>query len=277
MNQIKAIVKKEWNIHKYTFMFPAYFVGGFILAFAILMLVLMIKIGVPHFHWDFLPEQNYTVVWIMQYVVAGSIAALCSLIMISLQNTLMNKDYENHFEVFHSCQPLSVLKSLSSKMLFAIGGQILLFISMTLVINLGISLIMGLILKQNFVLVGLNAFMTAILYVIAGIISLVPLSIIFSSIFKKKGNFIYLLLTLVAADVIIKIANSTWGLSMGYLRDFFLGFIVKFFAMLTLFDVSLINELSVKYLFSLDYLWKLLLGIVFVIAAYFIYKRRELS
>lgn len=277
MIQINAVLKKEWDIHKHTFLFPMYFVIGFILAFLILMLVLTIKMGAPQFRWDFLAEQNFIVLWIMQYVIAGSIALLCSLIMINLQNTLMNKDYENHFEVFHSCQPLSILKSLSSKMLFAIGGQILLFVGMTLFLNLSISLIMGLILKQNFMLVGLNAFMTAIIYLIAGIVSFVPLSILFSSIFKKKGNLFYLLITLWSADVIIKMANQIWGLKMRYLFDFFLGFVNKFFAMLTVLDTSLINKLSLQYLFSMDYLWKLLLGIAFLIASYFINKRRELS
>lgn len=277
MIQINAVLKKEWDIHKHTFLFPVYFVIGFAIAIAALFTFLIIKLGMPNMAWGFDPGANQMVLWMIQYSVVGVVALITSFIMFSLLNTLINKDHENHFEVFHSCQPLSVLKSLSTKMLFAIGGQMLLFTVLTLVVNLCISLIMGLVFKENFIVAGLNAFISAIPYLLAGIISLVPLSILFSSIFKKKGNFFYLLISLYAMDTIISIANRLWALKIRNIREFFFGFIIEFFPNMGKFNMQNMPKLAFEYLFSMHHLWQLLLGVAFIIVAYFIYKRREIS
>ncbi|MFW5628063.1 MAG: hypothetical protein ACOCG6_02365 [Candidatus Cloacimonadaceae bacterium] len=277
MTQINAILKKEWDIHKLTFMFPLFFLVGFTIVLVALFTFLIIKMGMPSMTWGFDSDLNHVVVWVIQYSVAGAIALICAIIMFSLQNTLMNKDHENRFEVFHSCQPISMLKSLSTKMLFVIGGQMLLFTALTLIANLSISLIMGSIFKTNFLYAGLNAYITAIPYLLSGIISLVPLSILFSAIFKKRGNFFYLLINLYAIDSIVRIANHLWQLEIGSLHDFFFGFLIDSFPNMSKFDMPNMPKLAFGYLFSMHHLWQLILGFVFIIAAYFIYKRREIS
>lgn len=275
MIQINAILRKEWDIHKHTFLIPAYFVVGFAIAIAALFTFLIIKMGMPNMTWGFDPDANQMVVWVMQYSVVGAIALISGFIMLYLMNILVNKDHENHFEVFHSCQPLSVLKSLSTKMLFAIGGQMLLFTALTFVVNLCISLIMGAIFKENFIAAGLNAFISAIPYLLAGIISLIPLSILIASIFRKRGGFAYVII--LAIDLIISYANRLWGLEIGSLKEFFFGFILDVFPDMSKFNMQNMPKMAFGYLFSMHHLWQLVIGAAFIIAAYFIYKRREIS
>lgn len=275
MIQINAILRKEWDIHKHTFLIPVYFVVGFAIAIAALFTFLIIKMGMPNMTWGFDPDANQMVVWVMQYSVVGAIALISGFIMLYLMNILVNKDHENHFEVFHSCQPLSVLKSLSTKMLFAIGGQMLLFTALTFVVNLCISLIMGAIFKENFIAAGLNAFISAIPYLLAGIISLIPLSILIASIFRKRGGFAYVII--LAIDLIISYANRLWGLEIGSLKEFFFGFILDVFPDMSKFNMQNMPKMAFGYLFSMHHLWQLVIGAAFIIAAYFIYKRREIS
>lgn len=277
MIQINAILKKEWDIHKHSFLLPLYFVIGFIITFASLFIYFIVRKGMP----QIMHRMNHLtldiMIWMIQYSAAGVIALLSGIMTFSLQNTLMNKDYEKHFEIFHNCQPVSILKSLSTRLSFAVGGQLILFAVLTLVLNLLLSLIFGGYLKRNVVSIGLNAYITSLPYFIAGIISLVPLSILYSAIFKKKGNFFYMLLSIYAFDTIISIVNNLWDLKIKSLRDFFLGFIAESFPVMMHFELAKMPARAFSYLFSTAYLWKLLLGLVFMIAAYFIYKNREIS
>ncbi len=124
----------------------------------------------------------------------------------------MNSDHIKKCEIFHLAQPISLIKILSAKALFAVGGIFVQYLVLATVNCVVLSVISG-ILGIPSLSLGLNAVLNNIPYVISGLILITPLVWFANSVFRKLGAM-KAGIFLAVFEVIRGLFSLSWDISL---------------------------------------------------------------
>lgn len=283
MNNLKAVLAKDFRISRKTIQLPIYITIGFYLVSILLGVLALVQHGtkLPFDELSMMPQD------LLNFAINAGIVSfpslLCIIFTIVLAQGALNDDVRNNSELFHRSQPISVWKRTFSKFAVSIGGNWVIMIIIILFNFLVANIILG--------IYGKFMFYPAVSGVLQGIIGTIrstlvvgSLTFLASSIFKDKA-FLQMLAILVGIQFLLLIINLIYGLSLplplNYLWDLIIGGTQK----LNLGELNysgdsiteIINNRWNTILFNWRFLIQILFSGIFFVAGTYIYKNKEVK
>lgn len=279
MQQFKALLIKEWNTHRKSFLTPTWVLMTIYLLSLVTFVYGSIRYGLPSIVQTMdAPENQEIALWILHYAATIFIAGISILTTLVLTEATLNHDYIKRCEIFHLSQPVSLKKILAAKAIFVSVGIFLQYLVLMLVNYLVMSVGMA-ILGFNSYSLGFNAVLYTIPYIITSMLMLIPTLWFFTCVFRKN-SFIKMILFFVIFDVVGLILKISWGVKLYSLTGFWSRVVMTPFNLITrrfaAIEVGVGNMNWDFYWTQENWIW-LGLNVVLVIASYFIYKRRNIS
>ncbi|MBC8386058.1 MAG: ABC-2 transporter permease, partial [Candidatus Cloacimonetes bacterium] len=189
MNNMKALLTKDFQINKKTLLMPFWITAGF-------YLLMIIGVLIAYFRGDFqfsfshfdggppVPAINY----IANLTIAAFPGFLCMIFSIMIMQGALNEDLRRKCELFHRSQPVSIWERTGSKFLVGTIGNWLVFL-VIVIFNF-------IVINTIFISLGQFTFNTAIIGLLQSVIVMLRYTILigsvaffFSSIFKDKAFF----------------------------------------------------------------------------------------
>lgn len=282
MQQLKAIVLKEWQTQKNSFLMPFWVLSGIYGIGLISLIYGSIRFGLPTLVTASYNDPNFAeAIWTFHYGAATAIAWLCILTTFGMSDSTLNSDHIKKCEIFHLAQPISLIKILSAKALFAVGGIFVQYLVLATVNCVVLSVISG-ILGIPSLSLGLNAVLNNIPYVISGLILITPLVWFANSVFRKLGAM-KAAIFLAVFEIIRGLFSLSWDISLysplGFInRVLFKPFNVASEHVLVSMDFSKVasNMAGWRWDYTWEHLTWLMVNVLLIIASYHIYKRRNI-
>jgi len=274
MKQFKALLIKEWQTHKFSFLIPAFVVAGFFILLGIISIYGKIRYGMPVQFQDNGQFDPKDVLWTMHYVMSIVIAWFAMLASITINDNMLNQDYHKKCEIMHHSQPVSLLKMLGAKLTLSVPIMLLQYLLLAVLSSLIVSAVFGFLGFNSWIL-GLQAVFSPLILVTISMIAATSLFWLFSCIFRKQA-VMKVWLTLVVIDLLRLMLSRIWGDSL------ILSPLSYYFRIITL-PLSVIKVSSSDFNFAWDgistmpNLISLGVSLLMFVAGYFIYKQRELS
>ncbi len=216
MNKFKALLTKDFQIHKKSFMIPIWVTAAIYFLTLIAGIVAYFKTGIDINLGDLeftdvdAPVKGIT--YLTNLFMMSFPSFLCAITAIMLAQSALNEDIKRNFELFHRSQPVSIWARSGSKFIITIGGTWVV-LGLIAIFN---ALISGIILGylHFFSFSGfLHGFLQGMIAYMK--ISLVLGGICFfaSAIFKDKA-LLYTLLVLVGVQVLFGVINLLYGIHL---------------------------------------------------------------
>lgn len=280
MKQLKTLIIKEWHTHRNTFLLPMYFMIGFYLVTILLLTFGLIRYGMPTNNLDEPLEEIAKIVWMIYYYFNFVIAIFSILSMIGVLDLGINDDQKYKCAIFHGSQPVSIAKVLAGKLLFSVAGGFLLYLIISLVNGLLFSFAFKAFLKGFFYMEYLSAIVSIIPYVLLMIITFLPMTMLSSSLIKKKGAIGPIFWFAAFLELLRLIMDALWKFKLPSLYRYVSNTLTTCFkAALKIYNYdngTIIAEMS-RAVFNLIFLYRFLAAMVMVVLSYHLYKRRNIS
>ncbi len=284
MKQCKALLKKELNTNRFSFLMPLWFT---LCVYAVVL-----------FAWIFSQVRGDGVIVSMQtelastgnadlviYIASMLLTALLGLISIlttiGLADNVINGGHKHRCEILHFSQPMSFVKIALSKFVFAIKGSILLLGALSLITSLLVSWLLSSQIGTPFQY-GLVGWLQSWIQVSLSVLLLGSLAWFFAGLFKKNSLYLGMLVVL-GLEVTRAILNYTarWNIPspLGYLMDK-VSVNIHFNPdqpHAGLPNLNLLISQGWQSILSWSTLLKLAASAVFTVAGAWLYKFRELN
>lgn len=282
MQQLKAMLLKEWYTHKKTFLIPLWVISVIYILSVVGYLYGSVRYGTPNIlNSAPNPQQLQLVLWAIHYSAAIFIAWLCLLTALSLADGCLNQDYHKRCEIFHLSQPVSLAKILGSKALFCVGGVFVQYLMLAFLNYLVLAAVLAMFGFSSFGL-GINALLNTIPYILSALLLVVPLMWFFSSLFRK-APFVKFMLFFAVYEVVRFMLEAAWNVKIFSLLGYYNRLIFAPFEVLSRFNGNrgMIHFSLVNWDWNWSATWDQLIwfgiNVALIIASYFIYKRRSIS
>lgn len=278
MHQYKALLKKDWQVNWKIMLVPAWFL---LATYTLTLVVLVsgyIKSGsVISVAFQTNLQHVDALIWTLHFSAAIGIGILASITSMQLMD-IINQDHLKQCEIFHFSFPISLSKTLGTKLIFVMLGPFLLYLLLAaincLVMNLATALLGFSDLALSF-----NALINSIPYVILFFLVFPPLCALFAGIFKKYGP-ISMLFSLAAIDTMLMIISKLYGVKQFSIISYYLAILSKPLAVSRAVmsgNISSMGLFSWSHLFSSDALIRVAISAVLILITYHFIKRRELA
>jgi len=284
MKQFRALLKKEWQTNRHTFLIPLWFICGFYGIGILGFLINLIKGNkmVAVFSTLNMPpnmKELYLFSSSASFVIGlGFIAMISSII---LADSLINGGYKRKCEILHLSQPVSMPKIIAAKYLFMTLGTMLLLAIVSFVNSMVLSVFFN-INSGAHMYFGIVAWAQTFVQSCFTVLFISSLYWMFAGLFKRR-SFVMGTLTILAIQVAIGILNYTANLQIPSL----ISYIIKLSTVQLNMDLSLyLKDLGVfsaavegrwKYLLDAYTLQRVVLSAVFFLVGSWLYNTRELS
>ncbi|GAB1468579.1 hypothetical protein MASR2M64_13150 [Candidatus Cloacimonadota bacterium] len=284
MKQFRALLKKEWQTNRHTFLIPLWFICGFYGIGILGFLINLIKGNkmVAVFSTLNMPpnmKELYLFSSSASFVIGlGFIAMISSII---LADSLINGGYKRKCEILHLSQPVSMPKIIAAKYLFMTLGTMLLLAIVSFVNSMVLSVFFN-INSGAHMYFGIVAWAQTFVQSCFTVLFISSLYWMFAGLFKRR-SFVMGTLTILAIQIAIGILNYTANLQIPSL----ISYIVKLSTVQLNMDLSLyLKDLGVfsaavegrwKYLLDAYTLQRVILSAVFFLLGSWLYNTRELS
>ena len=284
MKQFKALLLKEWQTNWKGFLMPVWICLGVYLTILLGFILSQIKGNDMTFLTGgstMTPASADSLLLSVAMIVTAVLGFVGILNASGLADHMINGGYKRKCEILHLSQPVSLLKILGSKYLIMTLGTILLITLLSLINNLGISLIMHYYTGAQ-IYYGFMGWLVVSLELALSLIFASSLFWFFASVFTKKSAAMGIL-SVVAIQTTTIILNYMAGFKIPYLGAYLLrlGTVsvdsnsqARVMKLVTSADATLAYRWSLVW--NWDSLMKVSLSAVFFVLAYYLIKRREL-
>ncbi|MDD2228541.1 MAG: hypothetical protein PHY48_03915 [Candidatus Cloacimonetes bacterium] len=284
MKQFRALLKKEWQTNKHTFLIPLWFIGG---GYAIVILGFLINLikgnkMVAAFSTLNMPpnmKELFLFSSSASFVIALGFVTMISSII--LADSLINGGFKRKCEILHLSQPVSMFKIIAAKYLFMTLGTMLLLAIVSFVNSMVLSVFFN-INSGAHLYFGIVAWAQTFVQVCFTVLFVSSLYWLFAGLFKRK-SFVMGTLLVFAIQIAISILNYTANMHIPSL----ISYLVKLSTVQLHMDLSLyLKDLGIfsnavegrwKYLLDAYTLQRVVLSAVFFLAGSWLYNTRELS
>ena len=281
MRKFKALLKKDWYIHKKSILIPFWIIAAFYLINIIFITGAYFSGNLDTiFQNDFEQVPADAVSFIANSVITLFPGLLLLLFVIITTQGALNEDRRLKYELFHRSQPVSIWQMTASKFSVGVLGNYLIFII--------ISILNAMVL--NVILFNVDAFhfssalygmLFAQLIYLKGALIIGAFAFFMSSIFESAAFFKFISI-MIALNIIILIINGIYGWQIPTPMKYFRMIINTMPAMDNLsndnFLVSEIIKASWKgIVFSMQTLYQLIAVAVLYAGGTFIYSRKEIA
>lgn len=212
MQQVKALVRKEWQTHKNSFLVPLYVVSGILAVFALISLYGMIRFGsssiiTPGFS-EIRKEYLDVLIWNLVVTVAGVIGIFCMASINHVNECMINHDHQKKCEILHNAQPCAPIKIVAAKWSFSYIGIMIQYLLITLILALifsAISACMG----HSFWVISLKAVLSTLPMLLYASFVINSGIWLFSCIFRRKSS-LYTAIFVFGGHFLQILVNNTW-------------------------------------------------------------------
>lgn len=212
MKQFSALVRKEWQTHKNSFLVPLYSISGIMLLFGIISAYGYIRYGGARFSFQGFPdiEREYmeAIVWNVSVAISGVIGIFCLATINHVNESMLNHDHQKKCEILHSSQPCSAGKIVAAKWSFSFIGMML----QHTVISLFCALLLGgffALMGQHFWLSSIYAALSILPMLLYATFVVNSIIWLFSCIFRRKSS-VYSWIFIVGGHILHLIIKNTW-------------------------------------------------------------------
>jgi hypothetical protein len=112
MKQFKALLRKEWQTHRFTFLIPSYVVTAFFVFSGLISIYGAIRYGMPDFIsiGDTSRIDPDLVIRGMLYSMSVVLGWFCILSSMQSNENMLNGDYVKNCEIMHNSQPVKYIE-----------------------------------------------------------------------------------------------------------------------------------------------------------------------
>lgn len=279
MKQFKTLIINEWNTHRRTLLAPMWMLVG---VYGITLLGIIIgyikgganaSINLPPTPWidTFLYEGT-----IIFASILGIVSIWAAIIAV---DGMINGAFKRKCEILHHSQPVSLPKIMAAKFVLLAFGSMLLYMLLSLFNTLVVGIFMY-FWSSAHLYYAIMAWLQTGMGVFLSLLFVSSFFWLCACIFKRKSFFLGLL-SILGLEITITILKQTAHLKIPSL----IGYLLKLInirpatSMAPFFKPTLNNTVSMYWqgFYSWDTVVKLVCTIVFLIAGYWIYSRRELT
>ncbi|HPF09392.1 MAG: hypothetical protein PHU99_00860 [Candidatus Cloacimonetes bacterium] len=275
MKQFKTLITKEWHSHKHSFLIPSYVVAAFFILLGIASIWGSIRFGLPEFDFENdIVHDPKDVIWTLHYAMSVVIAWFAILTSITINDSMLNGDYQKKCEIMHNSQPVSMVKILAAKLSFSIPMMLVQYLVLACISSLIVSAVLAFFGFNGWFL-GLHAVISPFLMILVSMLALTSIFWMFSCFFRKQAALKFWLVMIVI-DLLRLMITRIWPISHMFSP-------YKYYLKLLLMPFSMIKIKSTGFNFGWDSmdigsnLLSLFISILMFIAGYYLYKQRELS
>jgi hypothetical protein len=276
MKQFKALLRKEWQTHRFTFLIPSYVVTAFFVFSGLISIYGAIRYGMPDFIsiGDTSRIDPDLVIRGMLYSMSVVLGWFCILSSMQSNENMLNGDYVKNCEIMHNSQPVSILKMMAAKLTLSIPLMMIQYALLAVISGAIIAGVLGIIGVYSFGTC-ISAVLSPLVMIFLSMMSITAIFWLFSCMFRKQA-FLKLWISLAVIDVFRLLVMSIWQeiqlfSPIGYyFRIFILPFSMIRSDMVTF-------KVAWQSIGMYENLIALLVSVLMFIAGHFIYKRRELS
>lgn len=276
MKQYKALLRKEWQTHRVTFLIPSFVVAAFFVFSGLISVYGAIRYGMPDFIsiGDTSRINPELVIRSMLYSMSVILGWFCIQSSMQSNENMLNGDYVKKCEIMHNSQPVSLLKMLAAKLTLSIPLMMVQYALLAVISGATIAGVLSII--------GVYSFGTCIVAVLSPLVmifismmSITAIFWLFSCMFRKQA-FLKLWISLAVLEVFRLLVMNIW-FEMKLFSPF--GYFFRIFMMPFRMVKSDMVTLKAAWqtIGTQENLISLLVSVLMFIAGYFIYKRRELS
>ncbi|HPM02382.1 MAG TPA: hypothetical protein PK816_09535 [Candidatus Cloacimonadota bacterium] len=290
MKQFKGLMIKEWNTYKNLFLIPVWITALIYVLMIAGMIYGYYKQGTVHLNQDVI--QTAEQANIIFYFVSTIISLIPYGLMIFFTGTIitnmMNDDFKNKCAIFHLAQPVSLIKIIGAKLALLFSAGFVISFAIALFNQIVFSIGFNIYSKANVMIGFLALFQTSLISIFPTIFACTFFMMSAALFIKKPGIIIPILLV---TEVVINIINNLWNTTIPSLVSKLIYLAVGkttvnvfdnnklLYQKTTNGDYSVLTQSIQEMwlnLFDIVNVWRILLSIVFIIIAYFLYKRRDI-
>jgi|GEM_PF-6047393 len=282
MDPCKALKLKEWRIHRRVLLTPLWFTLSIYAAILAGIIISLVKTGTVTINEAMPPItqlQANNFLWMANSVMAVLLGYVSLIAGFGLADSLLNDDYRKRCEILHLAQPIELFRTMGNKFFLLFIAAMGILLGLILVNSLIMSAYGSYLIGANigFGLMGaIQGFMMVAIVYFFG----VSLSWIWASFFRNKG-ILFLIIAVVAMEVMIPLVNHLFGLAIPALWDMLTRFLLitggeNCRGLDPMAATDIIGE-AWSCLWHIDNLIRFGYGLLFFISSYWVYKRREIA
>ena len=280
MRKFKALLKKDWHIHKKTIMIPFWIIAAF-------YLINIIFITGAYFsgNLDTMFQGNFeqvpadTISFLANSAITIFPGLLLLLFVIITTQSALNEDKRLKYELFHRSQPVSVWQMTASKFGVGVLGNFIVFLIISIINTMVLNIVLFTMDAFHLSSAMYGLLFAQIIY-LKGALIIGAFAFFMSSIFESAAFFKFISI-MVALNIAIQIINGIYGWHIPTPLKYFRMIINTMPAMDELSDTNflvtdIIRVSWKEVVFSMQTLYQFIGVVVLYVGGTFIYSRKEI-